>query len=88
MYGKTYGKHVKHVLVLQNKAVRVIACAPPRTNVDNLYLELDILPVKTVSVYTIGIFMYEYINWMLPERFLYMFASISDVHDYDTRQEA
>ena len=65
--GKTYGKHLKHILVLQNKTVRVIACATPRINVDNLYLELDILPVKTVSVYTIGIFIYEYINWMLPE---------------------
>ena len=30
--------------------------------------------------------MYEYSNGMLPELFLNMFTSISDVHDYDTRQ--
>ena len=30
--------------------------------------------------------MYKYINGMLPELFLKMFTSISDVHDYDTRQ--
>ena len=46
VWGKTYDTHLKHVLVLQNKAVRVIAGVPPRTNVDNLYLELDILPIK------------------------------------------
>ena len=30
--------------------------------------------------------MYKYIHGMLPELFLNMFTSISDVHDYDTRQ--
>ena len=30
--------------------------------------------------------MYKYINGMLPELFLNMFTSVSDVHDYDTRQ--
>ena len=30
--------------------------------------------------------MYEYSNGMLPELFLKMFTSISDVHDYDKRQ--
>ena len=39
------------------KTVRVIAGVPPRTNVDSLYLELDILPVKKGFVYIIGIFM-------------------------------
>ena len=33
-------------MILQNKAVRVIAGVPPRANADNLYLELDLLPVK------------------------------------------
>ena len=84
--GRAYGTHLKHVLVLQNKAVRVITGVPPRTNVGNFYLELDILPVKNIFVYTIAIFMYKYMNGMLPELFLNMFTSISDIHNYDTRQ--
>ena len=73
-------------LVLQNKAVRVIVGVPPRTNVDHFYLELDILPVRKIFVYTISIFMYKYMNGMLPELFLDMLTSISDIHNYDTRQ--
>ena len=46
VWGKAYDTHLKHILVLQNKAVRIIAGVPPRTSADNLYLELDILPVK------------------------------------------
>ena len=84
--GRAYDTHLKHVLVLQNKAVRVITGVPPRTNVDHFYLELDILPVRKIFVYTISIFMYKYMNGMLPELFLDMFTSISDIHNYDTRQ--
>ena len=73
-------------MVLQNKAVRVIAGVPPRTNADNLYLELDVLPVKKIFVYAISIFMYKYMNGMLPELFRDMFTHISDIHSYDTRQ--
>ena len=86
VWGRAYDTHLKHVLVLQNKAVRVIAGVPPRTNVDHFYLELDILPVKKIFVYTINIFMYKYMNGMLPELFLDMFTSIGDIHNYDTRQ--
>ena len=84
--GRAYDTHLEHVLVLQNKAVGVIAGVPPRTNVDHLYLELDILPVRNIFVYTISIFMYKYMNGMLPELFLGVFTSISDIYNYDTRQ--
>ena len=73
-------------MVLQNKAVRVIAGVPPRSLADNLYLELDILPVQKIFVYAISIFMYKYMNAMLPELFLDMFTPISNIHSYDTRQ--
>ena len=86
VWGKAYDTHLKHVLVLQNNAVRIIAGVPPRTIADNLYLELDILPVKKIFVHAISIFMYKYVNGMLPELFLDMFTPVSEIHNYDTRQ--
>ena len=86
VWGKAYDTHLKHVLVLQNKAVRIIAGVPPRTSADNLYLELDILPVKKIFVHAISIFMYKYVNRILPELFLDMFTPVSEIHNYDTRQ--
>ena len=61
--------------------MRVIAGAPTRTSFDNLYLGLDILLVKKVCVYTVGVFMYKYTEGMLPELFLNMFTAISDAYN-------
>ena len=85
VWGKAYDTHT-YVLVLQNKAVRIIAGVPPRTCAYNLYLELDILPVKKIFVHAISIFMYKYVNGMLPELFLDMCTPVSEIHNYDTRQ--
>ena len=57
VWGRAYDTHLKLVLVLQNKAVRVIAGVSSSTNVDHLYQQLDILPVRKIFVYTISIFM-------------------------------
>ena len=86
VWGKAYVTHLKYIMVLQNKAVRVISGVPPRTNADNLYLELDILPVKKIFVYIISIFMYRYMNGMLPELFLDMFNPIIDIRSYIEEQ--
>ena len=85
-WGIAYDTYLKHVMVIQNKAVRTIAGVPPRINADNLYLELDIFPVKKSFAHAISIFMYKYMNGMLPELFLDIFTLISDIHSYDTRQ--
>ena len=82
-WGKAYDTHPKYVMVLQNKAVRVISGVPPPTNADNLYLEL---PVKKIFVYIISIFMYRYMNGMLPELFLDMFNPIIDIRSYIEEQ--
>ena len=85
VWGRAYDTHLKHVLVLQNKVGRVIAKVPRCTNFDNFYLEFDILPVQNTFVYTLSIFRYKCMNGVLPEFFLGMFTSISDIHNYDTR---
>ena len=88
MYGVDHMTHIWNMSwsCKTYKDAWVIAGVPSRTNVDNLYLELDILPVKKIFVYTIAISMYKYMNGMLPELFLGMFTSISDIHNYDKRQ--
>ena len=60
IWGRAYNTHLKHVLVLQNKDVRLIAGIPPRTF--HFYIELDIHPVRKIFVHTISIIMYKHIN--------------------------
>ena len=40
VWGKAYDTHLKHVMVLRNKAARVIAGVPPRTNADMLIISI------------------------------------------------
>ena len=85
VWGKAFKTHLNDLVVLQNKAMRIINGVPPRTNMDNFYIENNILTVKHIYNYNIGLFMYEYVNKMTPDVFDNFFSSISDKHQYETR---
>ena len=46
MWGKAYDTHLHHLIVLQNKTIRIINGIPSRTNVNNVYVMHNILSVK------------------------------------------
>ena len=61
--------HLKDLCVLQNTIIRIITGIPPRTNVDHLYIQQNILSVNLLNYYNIRIFVYKFSNSMLPEMF-------------------
>ena len=85
VWGKTYNTHLNDLVVLQNKAMRIISGEPPRTNMDNFYIDMNILTVKNIYNYNIGLFMYKYVNSKTPDVFNNFFSNISDIHQHDTR---
>ena len=85
VWGSAFDTHLRHLVTLQNKVVRLIAGVPRRTNTDALYAKLNILPVKKLYIYTVGLFMYKYTNDMLPEMFSDMFKLVHNVHSHNTR---
>ena len=54
VWGKTYDTHLHHLIVLQNKVIRIINGVRPRTNVDNLYVMHDILYVRRLYFYNVA----------------------------------
>ena len=48
VWGSAYETHLRHLMTLQNKIVKLIAGVPPRTNADAPYVKLNILPLKKV----------------------------------------
>ena len=48
VWGKAYNIHLNDLIVLQNKAMRIINGVPPRTNMDWFYIERNILTVKHI----------------------------------------
>ena len=39
IWGNAYDTHLRHLIILQNKVIRVINGVSPRTNVDNVYVK-------------------------------------------------
>ena len=87
VWGKAYtcNTHLNDLIVLQNKALRIISGVPPRTNIDQFYIENNILIVKHIYSYNIGLFMYRYVNNMIPDVFDNFFSNTSDIHQHNTR---
>ena len=85
VWGKAYNTHLNDLVVLQNKAMRIISGVPPRTNMDRFYVEMSVLTVKRIYNYSIGLFMYKYVNKMTPDVFDNFFRNISDIHQHNTR---
>ena len=88
VWGKAYDTHLRHLMSLQNKVVRIIAGVPPRTHVEYLYAAINTMPLKKMYLYTVGSFMYKFKNDMLQEMFVDMFTHVSTIHDRNTRQSA
>ena len=85
VWGKAYDTHLHHLIVLQNKAIRIVNGVPPRTNVGSLYVMQNILSVKRICSYNVGLYMYKYSSRLLPDAFDNFFTRLADVHGYNTR---
>ena len=64
--GKAYNVHIHDLIILQNKAMRIVHCVPPRTNVEKLCFDSNILTLKRLYSYNISIIMYKFSKNMLP----------------------
>ena len=84
VWGKAYNSHRNDLIVLQNKAMRIISGVPPRTNIDKFYIDNNVLIVKHIYNYNIALFMYEYVNNMTPDVFDNLLSNISDIHQHNT----
>ena len=85
VWGRAYDTHLNDLKVLQNKIIRIINGVPPRTNVERLYVTMGVLSLKRINNYAIGLFMYKYVNNMLPELFVDFFSNVTDLQHYNTK---
>ena len=74
--GQAYNTHLNDLVVLHKKAMRIVSGVPPRTNMDRFYVEMSILTVKHIYNYNFGLFMYSYVNKIIPDVFDNFFRNI------------
>ena len=75
----------KRLLILQKKAVRIIAGVSPRTHTKPLFTDMKILTLKGIFQYSVGLFMYKFVKGMLPALFDNLFKYVNQVHAHFTR---
>ena len=73
IWGATYKTRLKRLVMLQNKAVRILSQAGNRTSSDPLYKKLDIMKVENINTYLIGCFMFCVSIHKVPQSFRTLF---------------
>ena len=71
---------------LQKRAVRIIKSAPFRAHTEPIFLELKLLPIAKVYLFSIIMYMFQFEEQMLPSIFDDFFIQNIDIHQYSTRQ--
>ena len=85
IWGATYKTRLKRLVILQNKAIRVLAQAGNRTSSDPLYEKLNIVKLETINTYLMGHFMFCVSIGKVPQSFGSLLKKNNEFHSYDTR---
>ena len=85
IWGATYKTRLKRLVILQNKAMRVLAQAGNRTSSDPLYKKLNIMKLENINTYLIGRFMFCVSIDKVPQSFGSLFRKNNEFHNYETR---
>ena len=80
VWGNAFPTHIKPIVLLQKKAVRIINGVPPRSSTEMLCKQSDFLKIDEVFKYSMGIFIFKFYHQKLPALFTTMFKNITDVH--------
>ena len=85
VWGNTYYSTVEPLFILQKKIVRLMTFSSYYEHTNNLLIKLDILKLSELVTYQNVLFVYDFFNHNLPEKFNTYFLPVSQKHKYDTR---
>ena len=67
--------------------MRIITRSKYLEHTNPIFEKLDLLKMSEINKYIIGKFMYRWYHNQLPSIFHNMFVSVTDIHNYNTRQK-
>ena len=77
---------INSLFKVQKRIIRIIVSAKFKEHTGPIFSKLKLLRLSELYEYNIVLFMYKYINDMLPPIFNNIFILNSDIHQYTTRQ--
>ena len=85
VWGSSTHNQLHPLITLQKRAIRICTLSHPRDHTAPLFLRLHTLTLTDIHKFHIGIFMYKFVNKLLPATFSSYFSAVHDVHCYNTR---
>lgn len=84
-WGNANATHIQRLIVLQKRAIRIVAHAPFLAHTQPLFASLKILRLNEMYMYQSAIFMYLCQHLLLPSSLQALFSLNNKFHNYDTR---
>ena len=85
VWGCTSKTYLLPLIRLQQKIVRILSFSKRKAHTEVLFTGLKILHLGQIYTCKVMIFMYKYVQQLLPNVFLDMFCRSYEVHQYNTR---
>jgi hypothetical protein len=85
IWGSTYSSCLYRIHLLQKRVIRIINREVYDAHTDAIFRNLNILKLKKIYLFQLGIFMYKCENNLLPANLASSFIRTNQVHNYSTR---
>jgi len=86
VWASNYNYRLQKLIILQKRAIRVIARVSPRSHTNQYFNKYKILKIPQINTLQISEFMYKFTHKLLLLVFNDYFSITSDTHTYPTRQ--
>lgn len=86
LWGSTFQTHLNKIVVMQKRAVRIIAHAPYNAHTEDIFQQYHLLKFQDIYHLYLGKYMFSQINDILPEPLLNRYTQCRQIHTHNTRQ--
>ena len=85
VWGMIYNTNIQPIVLLQKKIIRIMTFSKFDAHTNPIFHKLKLLKINEIIKLYIAIFMYQYVQGMLPNAFDSFFTTTNSMHDYSTR---
>ena len=85
VWASNYESRLSRLVILQKRAIRVVARVSSREHTGPIFSRLKILNIEQIKTFQVGEFMYKYHHGLLPLAFRGFFKLGTEIHSYFTR---
>ena len=85
VWGGIYPTNLQKLVLLQKKIIRIITCSKYLASTENLFKSYNILKFHDIYKYTVGNFVYQFDNKLLPVVFDNFYITNRLIHAHNTR---